>query len=140
MRKLILTFMIAMVMAMSSVCMAANDGTDLNRQQKVVDRFMEVLGAADNSGYVQLKNDFVPDLQQQITADKFEEMRQQMSTNFGKVQEVRFVAYERFDQGDRLTYLANYSRQQIVRLVYNFDKAGKITEFLFVPLEVKQQQ
>ena len=129
-----------MVMAMSNVCMAANDGTDLNRQQRVVDRFMEVLGAVDNSGYVQLKNDFVPDLQKQITADKFEEMRQQMSTNFGKVQEVRFVAYERFDQGDRLTYLANYSRQQIVRLVYNFDKAGKITEFLFVPLEVKQQQ
>ena len=129
-----------MVMAMSSVCMAANDGTDLNRQQKVVDRFMEVLGAVDNSGYVQLKNDFVPDLQQQITAGKFEEMRQQMRNNFGIVQEVRFVAYERFDQGDRLTYLANYSRQQIVRLVYNFDIAGKITEFLFVPLEVKQQQ
>lgn len=140
MKKLILTLMIAMVIAMSSVCMAANDGTDLNRQQKVVDKFMETLSTADSSGYVQLKNDLVPELQNQITADKFEEMRQQMSTNFGKLKEVRFVAYERFDQGDRLTYLANYSRQQVVRLVYNFDKADKITEFLFVPLEVKQQQ
>jgi hypothetical protein len=53
---------------------------------------------------------------------------------------MKFVAYERFDQGDRLTYLGSYSKQQLVRVIYGFNKEGKLTEFIFAPVEVQKQE
>ena len=38
-----------------------------------------------------------------------------------------------------MTYLASYSKQKLVRAVYVFDKAGKMTEFVFVPVEIKAE-
>ncbi|WP_177566917.1 hypothetical protein [Phascolarctobacterium sp.] len=53
---------------------------------------------------------------------------------------MKFVAYERFDQGDRLTYLGSYSREKMVRIIYGFDKNNKMIEFVFAPLEVQEQK
>lgn len=35
---------------------------------------------------------------------------------------------------------SDLNRQQAVRAVYGFDKNGKLSEFVFVPLEVKAAQ
>jgi hypothetical protein len=52
---------------------------------------------------------------------------------------MKFVAYERLGQADRLTYLGSYSKQQMVRVIYGFNKESKLTEFIFAPMEVQKQ-
>ena len=110
-----------------------------DRQQKVADKFMAVL-SGDAAAVTQLQVDMVPELAEKMTAANFAALQKQLKEQFGIQKSVRFAVYERFDQGDRLTYLVGYSRQQAVRAVYGFDKNGKLSEFVFVPLEVKAAQ
>ena len=110
-----------------------------DRQQKVADKFMAVL-SGDAAAVTQLQVDMVPELAEKMTAANFAALQKQLKEQFGIQKSVRFAVYERFDQGDRLTYLVGFSRQQAVRAVYGFDKNGKLSEFVFVPLEVKAAQ
>ena len=110
-----------------------------DRQQKVADKFMAVL-SGDAAAVTQLQVDMVPELAEKMMAANFAALQKQLKEQFGIQKSVRFAVYERFDQGDRLTYLVGFSRQQAVRAVYGFDKNGKLSEFVFVPLEVKAVQ
>ena len=140
MKKLVALVTTVLVMAVSGMCFAAGDGTDLNRQQRAVDKFVAVLNAADTTGFAQLSGDFAPDLQQKVDAAAFGELQKQVKERLGNQKEMKFVAYERFDQGDRLTYLGSYSREKMVRIIYGFDKNNKMIEFVFAPLEVQEQK
>ena len=139
MKKAVMLVTLVVTMALSAMCFAAGDGSVLNKQQRVVDKFVAAVNAADSSGFAQMSADLAPDLQSWITAADFAAMQKQMKEKFGTQKELTFAAYERFDQGDRLTYLASYSKQKLVRAVYVFDKAGKMTEFVFVPVEIKAE-
>ena len=110
MKKTVILLILTLMMVVSGMCYAAGDGSDLNRQQKVADKFMAVL-SGDAAAVTQLQVDMVPEL-----AESHE-----MSE-------------------DALTYIVGYSRRQAVRAVYGFDKNGKLSEFVFVPLEVKAVQ
>ncbi len=131
---------LVVTMAMSAMCFAAGDGSVLNKQQRVADKFVAALNSADSSAFTQLSVDFAPELQSKITAANFAELQKQMKEKFGSQKEITFAAYERFDQGDRLTYLASYSKQKLVRVVYGFNKEGKLTEFVFAPMEIQEEQ
>ena len=138
MKKAVMLVTLVVTMALSAMCFAAGDGSVLNKQQRVVDKFVAAVNAADSSGFAQMSADLAPDLQSKITDADFA-MQKQLKEKFGTQKELTFAAYERFDQGDRLTYLASYSKQKLVRAVYVFDKAGKMTEFVFVPVEIKAE-
>lgn len=140
MKKLVMLVTLVVTMAMSAMCFAAGDGSVLNKQQRVADKFVAALNSADSSVFTQLSVDFAPDLQSKITAANFAELQKQMKEKFGSQKEITFAAYERFDQGDRLTYLASYSKQKLVRVVYGFNKEGKLTEFVFAPMEIQEEQ
>ena len=140
MKKTVILLILTLMMVVSGMCYAAGDGSDLNRQQKVADKFMAVLSGSDAAAVTQLQGDMVPELAEKMTAANFAALQKQLKEQFGIQKSVRFAVYERFDQGDRLTYLVGYSRQQAVRAVYGFDKNGKLSEFVFVPLEVKAAQ
>ena len=133
MKKTVILLILTLMMVVSGMCYAAGDGSDLNRQQKVADKFMAVL-SGDAAAVTQLQVDMVPELAEKMTAANFAALQKQLKEQFG------IQKSERFDQGDRLTYLVGYSRQQAVRAVYGFDKNGKLSEFVFVPLEVKAAQ
>ncbi|WP_418544737.1 hypothetical protein [Phascolarctobacterium faecium] len=139
MKKAVMLVTLVVTMALSAMCFAAGDGSVLNKQQRVVDKFVAAVNTADSSGFAQMSADLAPDLQSKITAADFAAMQKQLKEKFGTQKELTFAAYERFDQGDRLTYLASYSKQKLVRAVYVFDKAGKMTEFVFVPVEIKAE-
>lgn len=134
MKKTVILLILTLMMVVSGMCYAAGDGSDLNRQQKVADKFMAVL-SGDAAAVTQLQVDMVPELAEKMTAANFAALQKQLKEQFGIQKSVRFAVYERFDQGDRLTYLVGYSRQQAVRAVYGFDKNGKLSEFVFVPLD-----
>lgn len=137
MKKLVIAAVMTMMMAVSSMCMAAGDGNALNKQQKVVDKFTAALNGSTVT-VEQVWGDMVPELAEKMTAANFAELQKQMKEKFGTQKEAHFAVFERFDQGDRLTYLLKYSRDQVVRAVYGFDKNGKLNEFVFVPLQVQE--
>lgn len=137
MKKLVIAAVMTMMMAVSSMCMAAGDGNALNKQQKVVDKFTAALNGSTVT-VEQVWGDMVPELAEKMTAANFAELQKQMKEKFGTQKEAHFAVFERFDQGDRLTYLLKYSRDQAVRVVYGFDKNGKLNEFVFVPLQVQE--
>ena len=140
MKKSVLAVVMLLALAVSSVCMAAGDGNDLNREQRVVDKFGAALEAPAGSGFAQVQGDLAPGLQSKLTAEGFAELQKQLREKFGKQKEVKFASFERFDQADRLLYLMGYSRQQVVRAAYVFDKDGKLAEFVFVPVEIEAEQ
>ena len=43
MKKTVILLILTLMMVVSGMCYAAGDGSDLNRQQKVADKFMAVL-------------------------------------------------------------------------------------------------
>lgn len=140
MKKLVILVTLVLAMAMTTVCFAAGDGNDLNKQQKIVDKFVAALNLADDSGYASAAAGFSPELKEKMDTKAFVALRKQIKDTLGTMKETKFVAYERFDQGDRLTYLSGYSKQQLVRVVYGFNKEDKMTEFIFAPLEVQAQK
>ena len=140
MKKLVTVVTMIMMMAVSGMCFAAGDGSALNKQQKVVDRFTAVLAAPSAAAVTQLQAEMVPDLAEKMTAANIAALQKQMQEKFGNQKEATFAAFERFDQGDRLTYIVSYSREKLVRAVYGFNKEGKLNEFVFVPMEIKEEQ
>lgn len=140
MKKLLMMVTVVLTMAMATVCFAAGDGNDLNKQQKVVDKFVAALNIADETGYAGTTGGFSPELKQKMDAKAFVALQKQVKDTLGTMKEMKFVAFERFDQGDRLTYLGSYSKQQLVRVIYGFNKENKLTEFIFAPLEVQKQE
>ena len=52
----------------------------------------------------------------------------------------KFFSFERFDKADRLTYIAGFSKEPAVSIVFTLDKKGKITEFSLAALEVQQNE
>lgn len=138
MKKLLTILLIMVVMTVSNVCLAASDGIDLDRCQRVVEKFIAVLNTNDDSKFETLTKYLAPELQEQMRMDNFSKIRQDIRGRFGILQELKFVAYERFDQRDRLIYLSSYTRQKLVRLLYGFDKNGKMNEFALVPVVVQE--
>lgn len=48
-----------------------------------------------------------------MTAANFAALQKQLKEQFGIQKSVRFAVYERFDQGDRLTYLVGFSGSRL---------------------------
>lgn len=53
MKKTVILLILTLMMVVSGMCYAAGDGSDLNRQQKVADKFMAVL-SGDAAAVTQL--------------------------------------------------------------------------------------
>lgn len=62
MKKLVMLVTVVLTVAMAAVCFAAGDGNDLNKQQKIVDKFVAALTVADDSGYAGAAAGFSPEL------------------------------------------------------------------------------
>lgn len=139
MKKLVMLVTVVLTMAMAAVCFAAGDGNDLNKQQKIVDKFAAALNVPDDSGYAGAAAGFSPELKQKLDEKAFAALQKQVKDTLGTMKDMKFVAYERLGQADRLTYLGSYSKQQMVRVIYGFNKESKLTEFIFAPMEVQKQ-
>ena len=58
----------------------------------------------------------------------------------GTLKEAKFYSYQRFDQGDRVTYLASFDKENIVAIVFSFDKDKKLTNFVLSPMQAQQAE
>ena len=82
MKKTVILLILTLMMVVRGMCYAAGDGGDLNRQQKVADKFMAGL-SGDAAAVTQLQVDMVPELAEKMTAANFAALQKQLKEQFG---------------------------------------------------------
>lgn len=137
--KKILTLAFAMMMAMSAMCFAAGDGAVLNKLQKPAETMIGIFNATPTP-YATLVKGFTPEAVKNFTEDAYKNVMAAAADKYGKMQESKFVAFQRLDQVDIVTYLGIFTKEKVVNLTFVFDKAGKMANFQFSPMQVQQQK
>lgn len=137
MKKILLILMILTTMMMS-VCFAS-DGNDLDREQQAVQGLMNVFENKNVPTYTVITRDFAPSLKENMNETAYENLQKEIQDKLGTMQEVKFYTYQRFDQGDRLTYIASFAKEPMVAIVFLFDKDKKMINFAVSPLQQQEQ-
>lgn len=130
MKKLVLFLTVIMVMAFSSICMAA-DGGDLNKEQKVADAFIAAL-TSDNVNYNKVSINFSDGLKAKLDEKTFTGLKSDVKSKMGDLNQERFFSFERIQpdgQQDKLTYIASFTNEKMVAMVFVFDKDTKLIDF-----------
>lgn len=133
MKKLVMILTAIFTMAFAGICMAA-DGADLNKQQNTAETFVKAF-----SQTVPFYNDFTKGFGAQLK-NKFNEktyaaLQAQVKDKFGRMKEAKFYSFQRFDQMDRVTYIASFSKEKIVAINLAFNKENKMIDFALSPVE-----
>lgn len=141
MKKLVLFLTVVMMMAFSSICMAA-DGIDLGKEQRAANTFITAV-TSNRIVYDRMAVNLSDGLKNKIDKKTFTELKNNVKTKMGNLEQVRFYSFERLQSGgqqDKLTYVASFSNEKIVVMVFVFNKDSKITEISLVPLQPQAQQ
>ena len=141
MKKLLLLFTALCLFCFSSVALAATNGQVLTKEEAVASQVMSAL--TKTTSYEVVSQDFTPALQQALDKAKLNEMKKEVKTKFGKMQDMKLIRLEKFDQGDRVTYLASFAKEQFVQIEFLFDvttDAPKVMSFSLKPLQIQQQK
>jgi len=137
MKKLAMALAMTGALAMASVCSAAGEGAILTKDQKVVEAFYTGVNGAEGATYASATAGLVPELKTKVTAEVFAGLQKSVKDQLGNCKSTQFREYQHFNDGDRLVYVGNYSKQPTVAMVFVCNPAGKIIDFKFTP--VKQQ-
>lgn len=118
--------------------MASDNGEILTKEENHVQTFMTALHTTD--GYEAAKETMSSNLAAKVTAQNFDLLQKKIQTTFGVQKEMKLALVEKFDQGDRLTYIAVYGENQLVRIVIMFGPNGKqeIQNFVFTPIQQRK--
>ena len=128
-------FIVSCLMMICSVGLAANDHKDLAKQQQVAEKFMDVFDIEPAPMYVQVSAGFSANLKKAVTEKAFTDLQKQVKQKMGTMKEAKLFAFQRFDQADRLTYIASFSKEKMVSVVFVFDKQSKLLDFAFTPVQ-----
>ena len=131
MKKLVLVLTMLLAFACSSLAFAA-DGGDLNKEQKTAEKMMTSLEAA-------LAPTLSADLNKGLGEKNFAAIQSQVKKQFGSLKETKFHSFERFDQGDRVTYIAAFSKENVVIMTFMFGKDAKLQNFSFSPYKAPEK-
>lgn len=137
MKKIVLIFLAVMMMAFSSVCMAA-DGGDLSKDQKVAETFISGI-TTEKVVYDKFVANFDNGLKSKIDAKAYDALKNDVKIKFGDFKESKFYSFERYDNQDKVTYIASFSKEEIIAMVFVFDKNNKLVEFGLLPIQQNQQ-
>lgn len=132
MKKLILMLTAIFTLAFSSLCMAA-DGGALNKAQDSAEKFMAGFKSTP-AAYTEVAGGFSTDLKSKINAQAFAELQKQVKSQFGNVKNNKFFSYERYDQFDRVTYISNCTKEDLVAFILTCDKKGRLVDFAITKL------
>ena len=135
MKRIFMLVIVACLMMICSVGLAANDHKDLGKQQKVAETFMDVFDGEPVPAYAQVSTSFSVNMKKVVTEKVLAELQKQVRAKFGTMKEAKLFAYQRFDQADRVTYIASFSKEKMVSMVFVFDKQNKLVDFAFTPVQ-----
>ncbi len=139
MKKLIVLLTMLMTFAFSSLSFAA-DGGDLNKEQKNAEKFMDAFGVATITEYVSVSSTFSPELTKNLNETTYNELKKQVKQQFGSLKSTKFFRFERFDDLDRVTYIAEFSKEKIVIMSFDFNKNTKLISFNFSKYQAPENQ
>ena len=89
MKKIVLIFVAVMMMAFSSVCMA-DDGGDLNKDQKVAETFISGI-TTEKVPYDKLGANIDNGLKKNFDAKAYDALKNEVKTKFGDLKESKFI-------------------------------------------------
>lgn len=138
MKKLVLVLTMLLAFACSSLAFAA-DGGDLNKEQKTAEKMMTSLDVDAAAGYAALAPTLSADLNKALGEKNFAAIQKQVKQQFGTLKETKFFSFERYDQADKVTYIAGFSKEKIVVMSFVFGKDNKLQNFSFSPYKAPEQ-
>lgn len=109
-------------------------GAVLNREQDAAERLLAAFTGAGEDAYASLAALFAAKLRLKFTEKEYRAYRGQIKERFGLLEEAKFSAFEKFDSGDRVSYLAAFTKEGAVLFSVSFSKAGRVTRFSIAPL------
>ena len=138
MKKLVLVLSMLLAFACSSLAFAA-DGGDLNKEQRTAEKMMTALEGDAATSYATLAPALSAELGKTMDQKNFAAIQKQVKQQFGSLKETKFHSFERFDQGDRVTYIAAFSKENVVVMTFMFGKDAKLQNFSFSPYKAPEQ-
>lgn len=133
MKKIVMILTAVFTMAFASICMAA-DGADLNKQQNTAETFVKAFSYSVPS-YNEFTKGFDAQLKEKFDEKAYASLQEQVKDKFGRMKEAKFYSFQRFDQSDRITYIAAFSKEKIVAINLAFNKDNKMVDFALSPVE-----
>lgn len=133
MKKLVMILTAIFTMAFAGICMAV-DGADLNKQQNTAETFVKAFSQTVPS-YNEFTKGFDAQLKNKFNEKTYAALQAQVKDKFGRMKEVKFYSFQRFDQMDRVTYIASFSKEKIVAINLAFNKENKMVDFALSPVE-----
>lgn len=138
MKKLLVMLTVIMTFAFASVC-AAYDGGVLNKEQKAAEMLTNAV-TGQVVTYAQVSSGMTDELKGKVTEQVVADLQKQVKEQFGNVEEIRFQSFERFADGDRLVYIAGFSKEKHVAMIYIFDAKQKMVNFQYTALKEQAQE
>lgn len=132
MKKLALLLTMVLTFALSCVCFAA-DGGDLNKEQRAAEKIVSALEGDAATEYTAIAAGLSPELNQKLGVNGYTAIQKQVKEQLGSLKSNTFRSFERFGNMDRVIYVAEFSKEKIVALVFDFNKSNKMVNFSFVP-------
>ncbi len=135
MKKLLIMMMVSCLMMLCSVGFAADDHKALAKQQQTAERIMDAFDGEPVPLYAQVSAGFSANMKKAVDEKAFTELQKQVKQKFGTMKEAKFFTFQRFDQADRVTYIASFTKEKIVSMIFAFDKQNKLVDFAFTPVQ-----
>lgn len=126
---------VSCLMMLCSVGFAADDHKALAKQQQVAEKMMDAFDGEPMPLFTQVSAGFNANLKKAVDEKAFTELQKQVKQKFGTMKEAKFYTYQRFDQADRVTYIASFTKEKIVSMIFAFDKQNKLMDFAFTPVQ-----
>lgn len=135
MKKLLIMMMVSCLMMLCSVGFAADDHKALGKQQQVAERIMDAFDGEPVPLYAQVSAGFSANMKKAVTEEAFTSLQKQVKQRFGTMKEAKLYSFQRFDQADRVTFIASFTKEKVVSMVFVFDKQNKLADFAFTPVQ-----
>lgn len=139
MKKVIVAMLAAMMLMLSSVAMAAGDGTVLNKQQRSAEVVMDSM-QNEAVTYSAVSKGLTKELAAKLNEETYAALQKQVKKQMGELKKTTFYSFQRYPQADVVVYIGEFSKEKQVLMQFLFDKQGKMAEFTFSPLVQQQQQ
>ena len=138
MKKLIVMLMVSCLMMICSVGFAADDHKALGKQMQVAEKMMDAFDGEPMPLFAQVSAGFNANLKKAVDEKAFTELQKKVKQKLGTLKEAKLYSFQRFDQADRVTYIASFSKEKMVSMVFVFDKQNKLADFVFAPVQQPQ--
>ena len=136
MKKILVVLVMGLIMMFNGLCFAA-DGNDLNKEQKIAEDFMQVFWQEQLPNYSKISENLSDKLKIDLNEKQYTDLQKNVKDKFGILKEAKFYSFQRFDQGDRVSYLVSFDKQPISTIIFAFDKNQKLENYAIVPLQKK---